>query len=60
MAKKNEVASNGEARVLVDCHLGRVNEIVELAPDALADAESSGLVDSDPSAVAFARALAQG
>lgn len=61
MAKKDTPNSNSagaDARVLVDCHLGKVNDVVTLDADALEAAGS--LVDSDPAAVAFARALAQG
>lgn len=60
MAKKSDAAAGGEARVLVDCHLGRVNDIIELDAGALADAKGAGLVDDDHGAVAFARTLAQG
>ena len=60
MAKKDNQNSNSagaDARVLVDCHLGKVNDVVTLDADALVAA--GGLVDSSPDAVAFARTLAK-
>ena len=51
-AKKSEVV---KARVLVDCHLGKVDDIIEISKDQAEAAQ--GQVDTDPAAVAYAQSL---
>jgi len=50
-------ASKGavKARVLVDCDLGRCDDVVEI--DAALVASLGGVVDTDPAAVAYAESL---
>jgi hypothetical protein len=44
-----------KARVLVDCELGKVNDVVEV--DAKQAKALAGVVDTDPDAVAYAESL---
>lgn len=46
-----------KARVLLDCSHGRVDELVELDPAALAVAKAAGEVDDHPAAVAYVEGL---
>jgi len=55
MAKKQAAEGQVKARVLVDCHLGKVDEVVAL--EAAEVAQCAGLVDADPAAVAYAESL---
>lgn len=62
MAKKKSApdddASSGEmvqARVLVDCWLGAVDELVELDPGIAEAAARDGYVDTHPNALAGAK-----
>lgn len=48
-----------QVRVLVDCSLGRCNDVAEIDAGALKAAEDAGLVDSDKAAVAYALTLDQ-
>jgi len=48
-----------KVRVLVDCALGRVNDVVTLSGAALKGAKAAGQVDNDPDAVAYALGLDQ-
>jgi len=56
MAKK-DTTGGGNARVLVDCHLGKINDVVSLGEDELKSALAAGLIDNDDAAVKFAEAL---
>ena len=56
MATK-KVAEKTKARVLLDCSYGKVDEVIEIAAEDLAVAESSGHVDTHPDAVAYAESL---
>lgn len=55
MAKKKAAEGQVKARVLVDCHLGKIDEVVTL--EATEVAQCAGLVDADPAAVAYAESL---
>lgn len=55
MAKKQAAEGQVKARVLVDCHLGKVDEVVTL--EAAEVAQYAGMVDSDAAAVAYAESL---
>jgi hypothetical protein len=44
-------------RVLVECSLGQVDDVIELTPEQLTEAVTSGQVDPDPDAVAYAQSL---
>lgn len=46
----------GKARVLVDCELGKCNDVVEI--DAKQAKALADKVDTDPDAVAYAESLA--
>lgn len=46
-----------KARVLVECDLGKCNDVVEI--DAKQVKALAGTVDADPDAVAYAESLAQ-
>lgn len=50
-------AQKVKARVLVDCELGKVNQVVEV--DAKQAKALAGTVDTDPDAVAYAESLAR-
>jgi len=58
-AKKPAAVKIRKVRVLIDCALGRCNDVVELDAAALKDAEAAGLADPDKAAVAYAMTLAQ-
>jgi hypothetical protein len=51
-------AQKSKARVLVDCELGKCNDVVEI--DAKQAKALAGVVDTDPEAVAYAESLATG
>jgi hypothetical protein len=53
-------AAKVRARVLFACALGRVDEVVELDPDAAARAVAAGEVDTSADAVAYALSLRAG
>ena len=55
--KKADLAADTLVRVLVDCAYGKVDDVVELTPEQLTEAVSSGQVDPDPDAVAYAQSL---
>jgi hypothetical protein len=57
MPKENPTGP-AAARVLRDCHLGKVNDVVELDAEALAAEKADGSVDDHPDAVAYAQSLA--
>jgi hypothetical protein len=59
MAKKNtvETPTNVLARVLVECSLGLVDDVIELDADTLKQAVAMSLVDPHPDAVAYAQSL---
>jgi len=57
--KPGKAVKKTSARVLVDCQLGKANDMVELDAGALKNAEAAGLVDSDKAAVAYALTLDQ-
>lgn len=46
-----------KARVLLDCALGKPNDVVEI--DAKQQVEFEGAVDTDPAAVAYAESLSK-
>lgn len=48
-------AKKVKARVLVDCDLGKCNDVVEL--DAAEAKAQAGVVDTDPAAVKYAESL---
>jgi len=50
-------AQKVKARVLVDCELGKVNQVVEI--DAKQAKTLAGTIDTDPDAVAYAESLAR-
>jgi hypothetical protein len=50
------MAEKVKARVLVDCALGKVNDVVEI--DAKQVKALAGTVDIDPEAVAYAESIA--
>jgi hypothetical protein len=50
-------AQKVKARVLVDCELGKCNDVVEI--DAKQVKALAGTIDADPDAVAYAESLAQ-
>jgi len=58
MATKKQASGDVKARVLVDCHLGKVDDVVTL--EAAEIAQCAGLVDADPAAVAYAESLKSG
>lgn len=43
-----------KVRVLSDCHVGLVGEVVEIPTELVAAAKARALVDDDPAAVAYA------
>lgn len=45
------------ARVLVDCALGSINDVIEVPSDAVKAHESAGLIDTEKAAVAYALSL---
>jgi len=53
------MAKKIKARVLIDCDLGRVNDVIEIDSDVdnIADLELSGKVDTSPAAVEYAESL---
>lgn len=53
--KAAKPAKKVKVRVLVDCSLGKCNDVVELDADAVAS--HGGEVDAHPSAVAYAEKL---
>lgn len=58
MATKKTIAPAGEpvkVRILVDCCLGKCNDVVEVDGAQLAGLD--GIVDADPEAVAYAQSL---
>ncbi len=57
MAKNPQKDGDIKARVLVDCDLGKCNEVV-LISAALAET-LAGVVDTDPAAVEYAESLAK-
>jgi hypothetical protein len=60
MPKNKDAAPSAVAvRVLVDCAIGRVNDVAEISPDLLASYSASSMVDADPEAVAYAMTLPQ-
>lgn len=46
-----------KVRVLVDCHLGKVNDVVTLDAESVSHAQAHGLVDAAPEAVAYAESI---
>lgn len=52
--KRAEAGGQVAVRVLLDCHLGRCNEVVELPAEMAAQAVDAGLADDHPDAVAYA------
>lgn len=55
--KKKAVEGDTLVRVLVDGQYGKVDQVVSLTQEQLAQALSSGQVDADPDAVAYAQTL---
>ena len=58
MATKKSPVAIGEpvkVRILVDCYLGKCNEVVEV--DGAELDGLNGIVDADPEAVAYAQSL---
>ncbi len=55
---KTKAAAEGKikVRILVDCDLGKCNEVVEVDADQVSSL--AGLVDSDPAAVEYAESVA--
>ena len=53
--KKTESATTVSARVLVDCALGKCDQVVEVLSVDLPSLV--GMVDADPAAVAYAKSL---
>ena len=51
-------AKSVKARVLVDCGLGKINEVIDVASDAVKGLEAEGQIDSSKSAVTYALSLA--
>lgn len=56
MATKKQAHAT-KARVLVEGHYGKPDDVIELEGEALAVAVASGQVDADPAAVAYAESL---
>ena len=56
MATKKQPQAT-KARVLVEGHYGKPDDVVELDGEALAQALASGQVDAHPEAVAYAESL---
>lgn len=56
MATK-KTTGNTKVRVLVNSNYGWVDDVVELTPEQLAEAVSTGQVDPHPDAVAYAESL---
>ena len=58
MAKK-ETKTEGatKARILVDCNLGNVNDVVEISEEQVTAALEAGLIDVSDEAVAYAESL---
>lgn len=54
MAKKDEAPKTVKARVLIDCHFGKVDDVVEVDEDVAA---ASSDLDANPDAVAYAESL---
>lgn len=57
---KKKVETTGNAtrvRVLCDCIFGKVDDVIELPTEQLAEALAQGVVDGDPAAVAYAESL---
>jgi len=46
-----------KVRVLVDCHFGKVNDVVVLDTESADLAQQHGIVDAAPEAVAYAESL---
>ena len=53
----DQAAATTEARVLTDGVFGKVDEVVTLDAETLAQAVSAGAVDPHPDAVAYAKSL---
>lgn len=56
MATKKQAHAT-KVRVLVECHYGKPDDVIELDGEALAVAVASGQVDAEPAAVAYAESL---
>lgn len=52
------MAEKVKVRVLVDCDLGKCNDVVELDPKQVK--ALAGTVDADPDGVAYAQSIAPG
>jgi hypothetical protein len=59
MSKAKNASKGGlrKVRLLVDGHLGRVNQVVELGEEEITAAVGGGLADDTPEAVAYAENL---
>ena len=58
-AKKKAETTGGmtRVRVLCDCIFGKCDDVVDLPAEHIAEALALGVVDSDPTAVAYAESL---
>lgn len=52
-----EVVALVKVRVLTQCIYGPANAVASLLPEEVESAQNSGLIDSDPDAVAYAESL---
>ncbi len=56
-AKGAPKKNNKTCRVLQDCALGAVNDIIELGASEVKEGKSLGWIDDDPASVAYAKSL---
>lgn len=56
-AAKAATEGKTQARLLSDCQYGKTNDVVELTPEELEQAEAAGQADSTPAAVDYALSL---
>ena len=57
MAKKDAVASTVKVRILLACHVGKPNDVIEVPAEVAADLVSGGFADSSRAAVDYAESL---
>lgn len=56
---KPEAGKKVKARVLVECSLGKPNDVVTLSEAEAKSAQADGIADANPAAVAYAEKLAR-
>jgi hypothetical protein len=54
---KKQTPQTVKGRVLMDGTWGRVNQVIDILPSMVEEAEQSGQVDTHPDAVAYAESL---